>query len=138
MTDAPPLRGDAERNRRHLLHTAYDLMATGGLDVSYKEISRAAGMGMGTIYRRFPERDDLIDALFAEHIDAVTALAQECAADPDAWKGLSDFLERQLQMEAGHRGLAELLRGRRQPYDLVRRGREQMTHLVSGISFNEN
>ena len=130
---AQPLRGDAERNRQLLLDTAFALMARDGIDVSYKEIARAAGMGMGTIYRRFPERDDLIDALFGEHIDTVTRLAQECAADPDAWAGLARFLERQLELEAGHRGLGELLRGRVQSAALVRRARAQMSPLVADM-----
>ncbi|MEU8239529.1 TetR/AcrR family transcriptional regulator [Actinoplanes missouriensis] len=128
-----PLRRDAERNRQLLLRTAYDLMASAGLDVSYEEIARAAGTGMGTVYRRFPHRRDLLDALFSEHIDRVIDLAEQAARHDDAWTGLTWFLERQLEIEAESRGLGELLRGRNQATALVQRAHERMTPLVAGL-----
>ncbi|GLY01571.1 TetR family transcriptional regulator [Actinoplanes sp. NBRC 101535] len=129
----PPLRRDAERNRQLLLRTAYDLMASAGLDVSYEDIARAAGTGMGTVYRRFPQRQDLLDALFSEHIDTVIELAEQAARYDDAWAGLTWFLERQLEIEAKSRGLGELLRSRNQATALVRRAHERMTPLVAGL-----
>lgn len=134
VTDAsPPLRRDAERNRQLLLRTAGELMASQGLDVSYEDIARAAGTGMGTVYRRFPERQDLLNALFSEHIDTVTDLAVQASRYDDAWAGLAWFLERQLEIEAQSRGLGELLRSRHQASELVRRAHEQMTPLVAGL-----
>lgn len=135
MTDQPPpsLRRDAERNRQLLLHTAFDLMASKGLDVSYEEIARAAGTGMGTMYRRFPQRQDLLDALFSEHIETVLGLAEEASRRDDPWEGLSWFLERQLEIEAQSRGLGELLRSRDQATTLVHRARRQMTPLVADL-----
>lgn len=134
MTEnAPPLRRDAERNRQLLLRTAYDLMATHGLDVPYEDIARAAGTGMGTVYRRFPQRQDLLDALFGEHIDTVTGFAEQAARYDDAWAGLTWFLERQLEIEAQSRGLGELLRSRHQATALVQRAHERMTPLVASL-----
>ncbi|SFH50975.1 TetR/AcrR family transcriptional regulator [Amycolatopsis regifaucium] len=135
MTDQPPpsLRRDAERNRQLLLRTAFDLMASKGLDVSYEEIARAAGTGMGTMYRRFPQRQDLLDALFSEHIETVLGLAEEASRRDDPWEGLSWFLERQLEIEAQSRGLGELLRSRDQATTLVQRARRQMTPLVADL-----
>lgn len=134
MTEAPPpLRRDAERNRQLLLRTAYDLMASQGLDVSYEDIARAAGTGMGTIYRRFPQRQDLLDALFSEHIDTVIDLAERASRYDDAWAGLAWFLERQLEIEAQSRGLGELLRSRNQATALVQRAHERMTPLVADL-----
>jgi AcrR family transcriptional regulator len=130
---APPLRRDAERNRQLLLRTAYELMATQGLDVPYEDIARAAGTGMGTMYRRFPQRQDLLDALFSEHIDTVTGVAEQAARYDDAWAGLTWFLTRQLEIEAGSRGLGELLRRRNQATALVRRAHERMTPLVADL-----
>jgi AcrR family transcriptional regulator len=129
----PPLRRDAERNRQLLLRTAYDLMATHGLDVAYEDIARAAGTGMGTMYRRFPHRQDLLDALFSEHIDTVIDLAGQAARHDDAWAGLTWFLERQLEIEAQSRGLGELLRSRNQAGALVQRAHDRMTPLVSDL-----
>jgi AcrR family transcriptional regulator len=128
-----PLRRDAERNRQLLLRTAYDLMTTDGLDVTYEEIARAAGTGLGTVYRRFPQRQDLLDALFSAHIDAVVGFAEEAARDDDALAGLTRFLERQLELESGSRGLGELLRGRRQSSALVHRAGERMTPVITGL-----
>ena len=134
MTEpAPVLRRDAERNRQLLLTTAYRLMATDGLDVPYEDIARAAGTGMGTMYRRFPRRQDLLDALFNEHIDTVIGFAEEASRHEDAWAGLSWFLRRQLEIEAQSRGLGELLRRRNQATASVQRAHERMTPLVADL-----
>ncbi|MEU8816219.1 TetR/AcrR family transcriptional regulator [Actinoplanes sp. NPDC048796] len=134
MNDADaPLRRDAERNRQLLLRTAYELMAVHGLEVPYEDIARAAGTGMGTVYRRFPNRQDLLDALFSDHIDTVIDLAEQAARHEDAWAGLTWFLERQLEIEAQSRGLGELLRRRGQDTTLVRRADERMTPVVTDL-----
>ncbi|WP_432828500.1 TetR/AcrR family transcriptional regulator [Dactylosporangium sp. CA-092794] len=134
MPDPPqPLRRDAERNRQLLLRTAYELMARDGLDVSYEEIARAAGTGTGTMYRRFPQRQDLVDALFSEHIDTVTSLAEQAARHGDPWAALTWFLERQLELEADNRGLGQLLRGHQQSSTLVKQAHARMTPLVAEL-----
>ncbi len=97
-----PLRRDAERNRRRLVECAADLMSRRGLDVSYDEIAREAEMGVGTVYRRFPDRQDLLDAVFGDHVDAVCALADEAAHEEDPWRGIVGFFERQLELEAAN------------------------------------
>src|ERR1700712_3129718 len=77
-----PLRADAERNREAILCAAAEVYATQGTDVSLDEVARLAGVGVGTVYRRFPTKDELIDALFearmtgyAEHAEAARLLA---------------------------------------------------------------
>ena len=63
--------------------------------------SRAApGVGIGTLYRHFPSRDALVEAIYAEHIGEIVALAEESAAAEDAWAGLTGFLERVLELQA--------------------------------------
>ncbi|MFC8593155.1 TetR/AcrR family transcriptional regulator [Streptomyces atroolivaceus] len=128
-----PLRRDAERNRQLLLETAHALMARDGLEVTYEEIATAAGTGMGTVYRRFPDRHELVDILFAEHIDAVVELARQACQSDDPWTGLTWFMERQLELEAGNRGLGQLLRGGHQSSELVIRGRAQITPLAADL-----
>lgn len=128
-----PLRRDAERNRQLLLRTALALMAREGLGVSYERIAREAGTGMGTVYRRFPERADLVDALFAEHVDAVVDLARQASRVEDPWEGLTWFMTRQFELEADNRGLGELLRSGNQASDLVLRGRARITPLVARL-----
>jgi AcrR family transcriptional regulator len=130
---ARPLRRDAERNRQLLLSTARVLMAERGLDVTHDEVAREAGVGVGTVYRRFPARQDLVDAVFDEHIDEVVAIAEQACTCVDAWEGLEVFMERHLELQAEDRGLSELLRGRGPDSELVRRARERITPIVDGL-----
>ncbi len=138
----PPLRRDAQRNRERILAAARELFAARGLEVSVDDIAAAAGVGVGTVYRRFPDRERLVEALFEERMLDYLALAEEAAEDDDAWAGLVAYLERSLQMRtadralhellvrgdhAALRGQAEAIRERLTPLleDLVHRAREQ-------------
>jgi AcrR family transcriptional regulator len=110
VTDvAPPhLRADAQRNRERLLTAAAELFRRRGLDVSMEDIAHEAGVGVGTLYRRFRNRDELIDALFHTRLAEFTEVVRECAAFPDAWAGIVALLERTLEMQADDRGLKHL------------------------------
>ena len=105
-----PLRRDAQRNRERILAAAAELFATKGLGTSLDEIAAAAGIGIGTVYRRFPDKNELIEALFEVGVERVVAIAEESAVDPDPWRGLVRFLDRSTELEAADRGLSELLR----------------------------
>ncbi len=104
-----PLRADAARNRELILETAAAVFAEQGLDASYDEIARRAGVGVGTVYRRFPERSELVQALFESRIGEMVAIAEEAAARPDAWDGLTWFLEKSLERQVADRGLKEVM-----------------------------
>ena len=104
-----PLRADAARNRTRLLDAARELFAERGLAVTMDEIARHAGVGVGTAYRRFASREELIEALFDDRIEQVVAIAESAAADPDAWRGLTRWIEASIEMQAADRGLKELL-----------------------------
>ena len=104
-----PLRADAARNRARLLVAAKEVFAARGLDATMDEVARRAGVGVGTAYRRFRNRDDLIAALFEERLDEFMGLLDESLADDDPWRGLSGFLERSMEMQAADRGFKELL-----------------------------
>src|SRR3954449_13048651 len=84
----PRLRRDAERNRERILAAAADAFAEGGLAVTMDEIARRAGVGVGTIYRRFPDKELLIEALFEQRIDELVALAEAAREEPDPFAGL--------------------------------------------------
>ena len=77
--DEPALRADALRNRRRILDAAAEAFAESGLDVGVAEIARRAGVGPGTIFRRFPTKEDLIAAIVQERIEQMLALADEAA-----------------------------------------------------------
>ena len=122
-----PLRADAERNRQRLLAAAKDLFATEGLDVTLDDVARHAGVGTGTAYRRFPNKDALIDALMVDRIGELAKLAEECLEDPDAWVGLAGYFERALALQAADRGLKEVLFS-------SGRGRERSNHARLAIA----
>jgi AcrR family transcriptional regulator len=108
---ASTLRRDAERNRQRILDAAREGFAQRGLGITLDEIARLAGVGVGTVYRRFPNKELLIDALFEDRIGEVVAVADEALLDEDAWRGLTTFLERAIGLLAGDRGLRELVLG---------------------------
>jgi AcrR family transcriptional regulator len=106
-----PLRADAERNRRRILVAAAEVFAKRGLDAGLDEIARHAGVGTGTVYRRFPDKALLIEALFESRIDALLELAESALAIEDPWTGMVHFLEGAIEMQQADRGLKELLFG---------------------------
>ncbi|WP_051222362.1 TetR/AcrR family transcriptional regulator [Conexibacter woesei] len=99
-----PLRRDAAENRDRLLAAAAEVFDTQGLDASVTEIARVAGVGMGTLYRRFPTKAALVEALVHEVLDATVTLAQEASQHTDG-TGLERFLEASCAYQAEHPGL---------------------------------
>jgi AcrR family transcriptional regulator len=106
-----PLRKDAERNRQRILEAARELFTRRGLAVTLNEIAHHAGVGVGTVYRRFPDREKLIEALFEERLEQIGELLETARAEPDPWRALTRFYERALELQAADRGLRELLLG---------------------------
>lgn len=103
------LRTDAERNRERVLAAARSVFCEQGLDVPMTVIARRAGVGIATLYRRFPTREDLIGAVFADRMDAYAEATAEALADPDPWHGFTTYIERVCAMQAADRGFADLL-----------------------------
>ena len=128
-----PLRRDAERNRQRILEAARDAFAEGGLCVTLDEIAHRAGVGVGTVYRRFPDKEQLIDALFEEAIGEMAGLAEDALAADDPWEGLVQFLERASERHATDRGLKEVVLGGAHGLARVARGRERMVPLVTRL-----
>src|SRR5947209_3658036 len=91
-----PLRKDAERNRQLILDAARELFAERGLGVTLNDVAHYAGLGVGTVYRRFPDKALLIDALFEQRLEEIIHMLKESLNDPDPWHGLTAFLERVL------------------------------------------
>jgi AcrR family transcriptional regulator len=110
-TIAPPrpLRRDAERNRQRILASAKVLFAEYGVDVGLDDIARHAGVGVGTAYRRFPDRETLIDELLEDKISEIEAIVEAALGLDDPWEGLVWFLEQSQQKHAGDRGLKQAL-----------------------------
>jgi AcrR family transcriptional regulator len=94
-SQSPPsaLRADAARNRELIVAAAADVFAERGLDASTAEIAHRAGVGEATLFRRFPHKDDLIDAIVETRGEEVAALADAAAADPDPGAALERFMQ---------------------------------------------
>jgi AcrR family transcriptional regulator len=88
------MRADARRNRDRVMSIARALFEQHGPSVEMDEIARQAGVGVGTIYRQFPTKEALMQAVLASHIERVTIAARELAAAPDAGKAFFDLLAR--------------------------------------------
>jgi len=104
-----PLRRDAERNRQRILAAAAGVLSERGLDATLDEVARAAGVGVGTVYRRFPDKEALIEALFRDRIDALVTAAEQALTEPDPWQALVSYLDFAIELMAGNMGLRQLL-----------------------------
>lgn len=103
------LRADARRNRAALLSTARAVFAERGLDAPLEQIARRAGVGIGTLYRRFPTRAQLIEAVFTDRMAAYVAAAETAAADSDPWPAFRHYVLTVLSLQAEDLALADLL-----------------------------
>jgi AcrR family transcriptional regulator len=103
------LRVDAERNRAAVLDAAREVFAEQGLEAPLEEIALRAGVGIATLYRRFPTRAQLVAAALVDKITQYAEAADQALAVPDPWAGFTSFVERICEMQAGDRGLSDLL-----------------------------
>ena len=106
------MRKDAVRNRQRVIDAARDLFATRGLEATLNEVAHHGGIGVGTVYRRFPTKDVLVEAIFEDAIDEVAALADTGLGFDDSWQGFAWFVEQMCQATATDRGLREILFGK--------------------------
>src|ERR1044071_2913183 len=103
------VRADAQRNIDALLEAALAVFATSGVDAPVREIAARAGVGVGTLYRHFPQRSDLIVAVFQHQVDACADAAQTLGASHKSGEALALWLERFADFIATKRGLAAAL-----------------------------
>jgi AcrR family transcriptional regulator len=132
-TPERPLRRDAERNRQRILEAAREAFAEHGLAVTLDEIAQRAGVGVGTVYRRFADKEQLIEALFEDRMREFAELAEECLQADDAWDGLVRFLESATQQHACDRGFKEVALSGGHGLKRVARARQLMFPLVSRL-----
>jgi AcrR family transcriptional regulator len=125
------LRADAERNRQLLLQAAREVFADQGLDASSKEIARRGGVGIATLYRRFPTRQDLLVATFGPKLAAYTEAIDRALKDPDPWRGFCDYLTAITGMQQGDRGFRDILT---QAFPNARELRAQRDRVYHGVA----
>ncbi|MFG2719757.1 TetR/AcrR family transcriptional regulator [Streptomyces sp. NPDC048416] len=137
-----PRRSDARRNRDMLIAAAREIYAERGVDASLDEIARRADVGNATLYRHFRDRADLIETVFHDALVPILDMGREIRDHPDAWHGLTAYLDRIFALLAVDRGAGDLLtttiqgvptldvlreENHRTLEILLRRGREQRT-----------
>jgi AcrR family transcriptional regulator len=108
-TESRRLRTDAERNRGRIIEAATAAFARHGLDVPLEDVAEWAGVGIGTVYRRFSGREELIGACFERRLAEYARVAEDALAAADGWTGFSQYVERICAMQAADRGLAGVL-----------------------------
>jgi len=101
-----PLRADARRNRALIVDAARQLFAERGLDVTLHDVAEAAGVGVGTVYRRFPDKDALLGGLVAAKYETLVEIAEKATTEPTGRDGLRQYLMNTMELRASDRSLS--------------------------------
>lgn len=110
-TRTRPLRADAERNRQRILAAAREVFARRGLHAGLDEIAKHAGVGTATVYRRYPDKQVLIEALFEDSLDQMLQHVEQAVAHDDPWTAVVELLEKMIGMQIADRGLKDVIFG---------------------------
>jgi AcrR family transcriptional regulator len=127
------LRRDAAANRERILDAARPLFADHGLDASMDEVARAAGVGPATLYRRFPTKEALLDAILGDALDRFQSFAEEALERDDAFAGLELLLERATQLQLENRAFLEILAFRPRVESQGKKARERIRPLIQQL-----
>jgi AcrR family transcriptional regulator len=100
LESARPLRADARRNRERILKAARKVFAEQGMHSQIDDVARRAKVGVGTVYRHFPTKDALLDAVVREHFGVIAGFALEALEREDAWEGFCDLIWRAAEYNA--------------------------------------
>ena len=101
------MRADAQRNLDLVLGAAEECFAEGGIDVSVDEVARRAGVGHGTVFRRFPTKEALLDAVLGKELDRMVLLAHAGLEQTDEWEGFAGFFRAAADGYGRNRALLE-------------------------------
>ena len=135
MTDttARPMRADARRNREALLQAAAELFAEEGTDVSLEAVAARAGVGIGTLYRNFPNRDSLVEAAYRTEVAHLCDAASELLASRPPDVALAEWMDRFVTYAAAKRGMAGALQGGQRQDGPHSQTRGQITGAIGGL-----
>jgi len=132
-TVGAPRRKDAERNRRRLLVAAREVFRDRGVAATLNDVAHHAGLGVGTAYRHFANKEELIDALFDDMVTTVDTYVREAADEPDAWLGLTRALQKVCEVQAFDRGLREVMLGTGRGPERQRQMRDRVAPTVDVV-----
>jgi AcrR family transcriptional regulator len=128
------LRADAQRNRQRVVQAARAVFAEKGLDVPLEDIADRAGVGIATLYRRFPTREELVVAVFESKLLEYATAADEALESLDPWTGFQDYIERICAMQAADRGFADMIvMALPAASDMAERVRDRAHHTVAEL-----
>jgi AcrR family transcriptional regulator len=125
-----PLRKDAERNRKRILEAARDLFASKGLEPNLNDVAHHAGVGVGTVYRRFATKEELLEAIFEDGVNQLADLAESALRQPDSWQGLVWYVEQMCEITATDRGLREIAFSKTYAGDRVTAAQERLVPVL--------
>ncbi len=128
-----PLRRDAEANRRRILEAARAVFARDGFEAAMEEVARVAGCGIGTLYRRFPNKEALVRAQYAELVADLYGIVERASAEPDAFVGLERMLSEFGRRMAENRSLHEAFAGWSQLSDATAATRVQLMPRIEAL-----
>jgi AcrR family transcriptional regulator len=114
MTTRPPEtarkpRADGIRNRERVLEAAKAVFSAGGPDASLEAVAKRAGVGIGTLYRHFPTREDLFEAVYRREVEQLGDLAEQLKSEPDAVEALRRWLRSNVELVATKKGMLAAL-----------------------------
>jgi AcrR family transcriptional regulator len=132
-TAEKPLRADAQRNRDRLVAAGREVFAERGFDASLDDVAHHAGVGVGTAYRRFPNKEALIDEIFEERVTEILDSLERALDMEDAWIGLQQFITELLEFQASDRGLKQAFHESSEGRDRIRCAKERFIPLLSSL-----
>jgi AcrR family transcriptional regulator len=117
-----PLRADARRNRERILKAARAVFADQGIEAQIDDVAKRAKVGVGTVYRHFPTKDALLDAIVRERFEEIAGYAREALEREDAWEGFCELAWRSAERNAADRAFNEILAGTDQSHVVEQTG----------------
>lgn len=133
MSTVRPLRQDAARNRERLVLAAREVFGRKGLEAPLEEIAREAGVAIGTLYNRFPTRDELIDAALGPLAERAVELAERAARDEDPWRAFESFIVGTCELFAADRGYADFYRSRVNGAPVIAAARRRLAEIKETV-----
>lgn len=127
---ARPLRRDAELNRQRIIAAAREIFGERGLEATLDDVAHHAGVGVGTVYRRFPSKEHLVEAMFVDQFETIRKLAEDALRAEDPWEAFTGFTWRAAELHAGDRGLREVMLSNAFGQERVAEAKAQLTPLI--------
>ena len=127
------MRKDAERNRSRIVQAARGLFACKGLEPNLNDVARHAGVGVGTVYRRFATKQGLLEAVFEDALNQLADLAESALGQPDGWQAFVWYVERMCEITATDRGLREIAFSKAYAGDRVAAAQDRLVPVVKQL-----